>query len=125
MGRGVTFLHDDTMQRNAWYPDWSTWLNGQGLHDIDTAGGHRFTVSSMALEAACEGDGIALGRSALVGGDLRTGRLIAPFGIEHAPSFDYSVVGLPAALDEPQVALFRDWLLEEGAQESPPLLLAS
>lgn len=119
--RGAPLLHDDTMARNAWYPDWSTWLSGQGQHDVDTAAGNRFTASSMALQAACEGDGIALGRGALVASDLRSGRLIAPFGIAHAPSFDYFVVGLPAALEQPQVAVFRDWLLDEGAKEGAAL----
>ena len=75
----------------------------------------------MALQAACEGDGIALGRGALVASDLRSGSLVAPFGIAHAPSFDYFVVGLPAALEQPQVAVFRDWLLDEGAKEGAAL----
>ena len=121
----VPLIHDDTMLRNAWYPDWQAWLSTHDVHDLDTAGGNRHTVASMALESARQGQGIVLGRGALVQRDLDSGSLIAPLGKEGAPSFDYFTVALPAALEEPQVALFRDWLLVEGAREPEGLRLAS
>jgi len=123
--RGIPLLHDDTMSSNAWFPNWQNWLTAQGVHDMDTAGGHRFTVAGMALESARQGHGIVLGRGALVARDLTSGALTAPFGSKGAPSFDYFIVGLQAALELPQVALFRDWLLEEGSNQSTVVRLAS
>jgi LysR family glycine cleavage system transcriptional activator len=123
--RGIPLLHDDTMGGNAWFPDWQDWLTAQGVHDIDTAGGHRFTVAGMALESARQGQGIVLGRGALVERDLASETLTAPFGTEGGPSFDYYTVGLQAALELPQVALFRDWLMEEGSKTHAVVRLAS
>jgi len=123
--RGVPFLHDDTMSRNAWFPDWQMWLNAQNVIDLNTADGHRFTAAGMALESARQGQGIVLGRGALVERDLEAGALVAPFGADGAPTFEYYVLGLHAALEQPQVALFRDWLLKEGTTHAPALQLAS
>jgi len=123
--RDVPLLHDDTMSRNTWFPDWQDWLTAQDVHDIDTAGGHRFTVAGMALESARQGQGIVLGRGALVDRDFASGALTAPFGTEGASSFDYYTVGLQAALELPQVALFRDGLMEEGSNAAAVVRLAS
>lgn len=121
----IPLLHDDTMSSNADFPDWQTFLTAQEVHDIDTADGYRFTVSSMALEAAKDGQGLVLGRGALIERDLSDGSLVAPFSKLHPQSFDYYIALLPAALEEPQVVLFRDWLLDQGRSFTPQLRLAS
>lgn len=120
----VPVLHDDTMSSSPGFPGWQEWLAAQGLHDVDVANGYRFTVASMALEAARDGQGLVLGRSALIERDLSDGSLIAPFARAHPQAFDYYIVLLPAALEEPQVVLFRDWLLAQGRSFAAPLRLA-
>jgi LysR family glycine cleavage system transcriptional activator len=59
-----------------------------------------------------------LGRSALVGDDLRAGRLVKPFDISLPADLAYYVAYLPRALERPKVKAFRDWLFEEAASSA-------
>ncbi len=122
--RPIPLIHDDTMHRNAWYPTWQTWLASQGFHAIDPSLGHRFGGASMAIVAARHGHGVILGRGALVERDLAEGTLVAPLGTASSFVFDYLAVGLQAALDEPQVAVFRDWLMATGRNSGATLRLS-
>ena len=78
--------------------------------------GTRFPDTNMAIQAAFEGQGVALARSAHVWDDLETGRLVRLFDI-HCPS-DVSVdfVCRPERADRPAVVAFRDWLMDEAAK---------
>ncbi|MBL4787421.1 MAG: hypothetical protein JKY49_18615, partial [Cohaesibacteraceae bacterium] len=44
------------------------------------------------LQAAIDGQGVALGRSLLIADDLASGRLVAPFSITLEASFQYWLV---------------------------------
>jgi LysR family glycine cleavage system transcriptional activator len=92
---------------------WATWLQSVGVHGVDSERGIRFDSAAFAVEAAVQGEGVLLGRSALVSADLAAGRLVRPF--EHAlPSrWRYYVVYPEGALRQHKVQLFRDWLFEE------------
>ena len=66
---------------NGFYPDeWEEWARarGQDLPPLDRS--LRLESQEQVLEAAENGLGIAIGRSPLVDGRLRSGALIAPFG---------------------------------------------
>jgi len=114
LARGVRLIHDQTFGRYSWFPTWQTWLTRQGLHQIDAEQGLGFGTSHMTIVAARDGLGVALGRGALVEQDLEDGSLVAPFGTDVSFIFDYQTVGLQAVMEEPDVAVFRDWLIEEG-----------
>ncbi|MGF6447214.1 DNA-binding transcriptional LysR family regulator [Paraburkholderia youngii] len=67
----------------------------------------------MAIEAAIRGEGIALGRSALVGDDIVAGRLVAPFpDIRLKVERGYLVYRV-GNRDHPKVCALRDWLAAE------------
>jgi LysR family glycine cleavage system transcriptional activator len=76
----------------------------------------------MALEAAIEGQGVALAGAALVGGDLRAGRLVRPFApsASQATAFCYYLVYPEAKAGDPKVMAFRDWMLAEVARDENP-----
>lgn len=114
--RHAQFIHDETLRSNAAFPDWPSFLNAAGVHDFDATSGHRFSVASMAVEAARLGQGVALGRTGLVEDLLDQGELCDPLGFHYPQTFEYFVVGLPADLDEPRVAIFWDWLLDQAAR---------
>lgn len=61
--------------------DWATWLQHIGLDDIDPNSGVKFDAAAYAVEAAVQGEGVLLGRSALVSADLAAWRLVRPFGL--------------------------------------------
>ena len=60
--------------------DWANWLAAIGMTGV---GGQRdlyFSHSHLALQAAAEGQGVALASSAYIADDFTSGRLIRPFG---------------------------------------------
>ena len=72
-----------------------------------------FDVSYMALQAAIEGVGVALGYGPYVEADLAAGRLVAPFDIRLPSSagFDDYVVCPEATAETVDISVFREWLL--------------
>ena len=116
--RGRTLLHVDTAQLDEAWPDWETWLITAGVMGVDARRGPRFTQPSMALQAACDGLGIALGGSVLAADDLRAGRLVQPFDLSFPVNFAYHVVCPESTADRPRVVAFRDWILREARSSS-------
>jgi LysR family glycine cleavage system transcriptional activator len=106
--RHHTLLHDEG------YGDWRTWLLAAGVDGVDPTRGPVFTDSGMVIQAAVEGQGVALGRSALAAADLDAGRLVRPLDISLPVEFAYYVVCPEATADRPKIAAFRDWVLAEG-----------
>jgi LysR family transcriptional regulator, glycine cleavage system transcriptional activator len=100
---------------------WRLWLERAGLQGIDVERGPVFEDSAMLLDAAAEGQGVALGRSALVALDLAAGRLVRPFDISLPFELTYYLVCPEATADRPKIAAFRAWLLAEAeAQKQAP-----
>ncbi len=94
---------------------WRSWLVSAGLDDIDPDRGMGFTDGSAMVRACVAGAGVAIGRTALVESLLADGRLVRPFAALSRPGdFAYFAVLPPAALENPRVASFVDWLREVG-----------
>ena len=114
--RHHVLLHVDG---DAWGPDfptWRMWLQAAGVEDkVDFRRGPRFQISELALKAARDGQGVALGSSALVADDLSRHRLVRPFPQSVMAPLGYYVVCPPDHLARPAVQAFVDWLLEEAA----------
>lgn len=110
-----TLLHD------VMVTDWRAWLAAAGVEGIDTERGPGFNHSHLVMAAAIHGDGVALGRSALVVDALQKGQLVKPFDLALPCPFAYYVVCSAGSLADPVVAGFRDWLVEEGRASQPVL----
>jgi LysR family glycine cleavage system transcriptional activator len=106
-----TLLHT-TVSRE----DWQLWLTAAGLPpSIAARRGMTFDQGFMAIQAAVEGLGVALGRYHLVEADLAAGRLVAPFDTVLPQDAGYYVVTPETTADQPAIALFRDWLIASAA----------
>ena len=108
-------LHDGSPDADESCPDWPMWLAARGLRDIDGARGPRFNQSSLSIEAAVAGRGVALAKRTLAQADIDAGRLVAPLDIDTAVDFAYYVVHPRAKGRLPQVRAFTAWLKEEAA----------
>jgi LysR family glycine cleavage system transcriptional activator len=109
-----TLLHDE-ISRHDESPDWRNWLQAAGVTGIDVQRGPGFSDSSMVVEAAAAGQGVALGHRWLAAADLESGRVVMPFGPVLPAKFAYYLVSPEALADRRRVRLFREWLLEEAA----------
>lgn len=98
--------------------DWGRWLDAAGVSDIDVSRGPVFNQASMAIDAAIDGQGVALARTALAAWDLLSGRLVRPFGITLKVPYAYWIVCPKANADLPKIASFRKWLLGEAAADT-------
>jgi LysR family transcriptional regulator, glycine cleavage system transcriptional activator len=113
--RHHTLLHVPWQMQGESWPDWRMWLLAAGVEGIDATRGIYFNETSIAIQAAIDGQGVALGDTSLVAHDLERGRLVRPFDLSlKSPSrFAYYVVAPRATADRPLVKAFRDWVLEE------------
>jgi LysR family glycine cleavage system transcriptional activator len=109
--RHHVLLHDDD------YAGWELWLGLAGVTGIDARRGPLFTDSGMVVQAAAEGQGVALARRQLAAGDLAAGRLIQPFDVTIPHDLAYYLVCPEATASQPKIAAFRGWLLAEAASE--------
>ena len=112
--RAPADLKHHTLIHDNFHVDWAMWLRMAGIGDIDAHKGPTFYSSEHVLQAAVQGEGVALGRSALVGDDLSTGRLVRPFALSLPAELAYYIVYPPAALKRSKVKVFRDWVLIEA-----------
>lgn len=106
-----TLLHVDWMDAEA---SWGMWLLAAGLGDIDPDRGPRFSMESLALQAAIDAQGVALIGALLVADDIAAGRLVQPFDLRTPRSFSYYLLSRKEDAAQPKVAAFRAWLLEEA-----------
>jgi LysR family glycine cleavage system transcriptional activator len=113
-----TLLHDLSMEGHAGFPTWRNWLQKAGVTDAGTSRGMKINNSAAVLQAAIEGQGIALARSVMAHDDLATGRLVRLFPeMSFASALAYYVVYRPEYASLPKLIAFRDWLLEEAVKQ--------
>ena len=106
-------LKHHTLIHDAFEIDWAMWLKTAGVEGVDPYRGPRFESSDHAVQAAIQGEGVVLGRSALVADDLKAGRLIKPFSVSLPADLAYYVAYPAQTSQRPKVRAFRDWLFEE------------
>ena len=116
--------HQTLLHATVSREDWQLWLTAAGLPpSIATRRGMTFDQGFMAIQAALEGLGVALGRFHLVEADLAAGRLVAPFDMVVPQDAGYYIVAPETTADSPKIARFRDWLIASatpGALAAPP-----
>jgi LysR family glycine cleavage system transcriptional activator len=71
----------------------------------------------MLIDAAVDGQGIALARTALAAWDLINGRLVRPFATALRLSKSYWIVCPKVTSTLPKIQSFRDWMLAEAAAD--------
>src|SRR5450631_1318242 len=97
---------------------WSKWLDAAGVSNFKMPRGPALNRASMLIDAAIDGQGIALARTALAAWDLINGRLARPFDLGLRLSNTYWIVCPKATAMKPKNTIFRDWLLAEAADDA-------
>ncbi len=115
LAQDVALLHETGPENDASCPDWDRWLTGHGVNPGPAArSGIRLQQSSLALEAAAAGKGVALGKLRLAEADLASGRLVSPFGDPWPISAAYYFVAPDHALHDPAVSALLAWLRQQA-----------
>jgi LysR family glycine cleavage system transcriptional activator len=98
-------------------PTWAEWFRIAGCDDVEIHDTFIFSLSSLAIEAAISGNGIALAQRAMVVDDISAGRLIVPCEIELKLSSAYYLAWDNTVFDKPGTRNFHRWIL--GAARRP------
>jgi LysR family transcriptional regulator, glycine cleavage system transcriptional activator len=103
------------------YKGWSRWISAANLNQKAPLQGLIMNRASMVIDAAVNGQGIALSRTTLAAWDLLNKRLITPFSEALPLSSSYWIVAPRATADLPKIATFRSWLINEAANDAAQL----
>lgn len=113
--RGQVLIHDQSVDTSTGFASWQAWLRHAGVQGVPTDRGLRINNSAAVLQAAIDGQGVALARSVMAHDDLAAGRLVRLFPqVRLESALAYYVVYHPECIAQPKVAAFRDWLLREA-----------
>jgi DNA-binding transcriptional LysR family regulator len=111
--RGEWLLHDARPWADASeLQEWSTWLAAFGCRCGQLHVGKRFNLAMLAIGAAVAGEGVAMGRSALLLDELESGALVAPFPVAVRSDASYHFITTPE--HSVQVDMIGDWVRNEG-----------
>lgn len=121
LSRHYLLEYDDP--KRPWL-QWREWLDGMGWSGARPRGMHRFNQYDQVIQAALSGQGIALGRHALIRPLLADGRLLALAspGADNVGDYAYWLI---QAESEPRQAVRRviEWLRAESADEEVEALM--
>ena len=106
-----TLLHVDWSLGQGETYDWQMWLLAAGASRVDASRGEAFSHTSLALQAAVEGQGVALGSDSVAGDLIADGRLVKPFDLSVPMALAYYLVYPPENAGLAKVVAFRDWIL--------------
>lgn len=109
-------LHIDDAGQAPWLV-WEPWFEAAGIRDLKPAGALHFSHYDQLIQAAINGQGVALGRVPLLREQLRSGALVAPFKRGIASPRSYYVMRSARSANSSEVDAFIAWLHAEAAGE--------
>lgn len=98
---------------------WQRWLTLAGVPELKPASGLHFDRFSLALQAALDGLGVALGPLPMAQSLVDSGQLVAPLSSPVVPVRDYCWIVPRTASGDSTVASFCRWLEQEAGQMRP------
>ncbi len=97
--------------------DWTIWAEAAGL-DLSSARTIQLTDYNIAIQAALDGQGVAMGRALLVRELLRSGRLVEPFApAVTAGRLGHWLVTPKGQSPAPATRIFIDWLMRQANED--------
>lgn len=108
-----TILLHDSIPQAKLSTSWHRWLSDLNIQGVDPNNGYRFNQVDLIVQAAIDGQGVALGRHAIVAREIARGRLVPLFGHVVEDGGIY-LICLKNLLENPQVAHFIDWMQQQA-----------
>lgn len=97
--------------------DWSSWFSGAGMTSPDVAGHLHFDAVHLALDAAAQGLGLAIGRLPLLAPHLESGRLIKAMKQVLPIETGYWLAAPAGEETRREIRAFQRWVLAEFRDE--------
>lgn len=113
-----TLLHEEAYFAIPAEINWPRWFAAQGIvYEGSTR--PSFSHTYLAIEAALNGQGIALAPEAFVSQDLRSGRLLRLLPQRVRSPYRFHLLHLPDADIRPAVKAFCEWIRKEVQADTP------
>jgi LysR family transcriptional regulator of beta-lactamase len=109
-------LARETLLRSYRVQDWPAWFVAAGLPDMIEARGPVFDASLTMVQAALQGEGVALAPPAMFHRQLSEGSLVQPFAISVSTGA-YCLVTLKHKPLSAAMTAFRSWLIAQAKFE--------
>jgi len=110
-------IHLDWGASFASYPAWTEWFAAAGKpRQVGGGRGHKTSMSSLAIDLALAGAGVALGQRLLAAPDLAAGTLLAPFPVKLPLTHPYCLVFPRAKAQKRIVTQVVEYLLNSVAR---------
>lgn len=115
-------LHDDSPWEGApSFAEWGEWLRVATQDNSDKVEnfvrhGHQYNLSQLAINAALQGQGVAMARTSLILEHLTREQLIPAVPICVRASAQYGLVLNANSEKKWSIQIFRDWIVEECRQ---------
>ncbi len=98
--------------------DWRRWFAGMGVLPSPRRNCVIFDSYALALEAAIEGQGVAIGRLPLVIDEMDAGRLVVPFSAAVEGVKAWHLIYANSAAFLGRVQRFKNWLMAEAKKSA-------
>jgi LysR family transcriptional regulator, glycine cleavage system transcriptional activator len=98
--------------------EWPPWLRLMDIEGLKPASVLHFSQYDQMIQAAINGQGVALGRLPLLKDLIEQRKLVAPFKKGMASPRGYYLFQSDASRKKPEVSEFLAWLLAECAQSA-------
>ena len=96
---------------------WEQWFTLAEVAAPERLPGPVLNRASMLIDAAIDGQGVALARTTLAAWDLIRGRIVRPFELSWRPAGTYWILSPKATAKVEKIGRFRDWLLGEATDD--------
>lgn len=106
-----TLLHPTRDRR-----DWLLWLKAAGQEALPSGKAQHFDTLDLAMSAALQGFGIAIGDLCLLEEDIQAQRIVTPFPLSVVSGAAYYLVYPERAVQSPALTTLVDFLGDEAAQ---------
>jgi LysR family transcriptional regulator, glycine cleavage system transcriptional activator len=100
---------------------WADWFDAAGVSN-SVAHGPVLNQASLLIDAAIDGQGVALARTTLAARDLLNGRLVVPVNVSLGLQKSFWIVCPKVTSRMPTITMFRDWLLAEADEDARRLM---
>lgn len=109
-----TLLHETAAIGHPDFPDWQKWLAAAKADKVNANSGLIFETGYLLIQAAIDGQGVALERNAFVEAAVKAGRLVRPFALSLMESNNaYYLVFPEDRQQDNKIITFLKWLKAE------------
>lgn len=114
---GLSLLLNQVLLHDSGYGNWERWLKQNEMPQINAQRGIIIDDTNVLIQAAIDGQGVALCSTLFVQEHLEAGRLVRPFATDLTSEMAYYIVCPRSHLRREAVQDFKDWLLSLASLE--------